>query len=587
MVMAERTDGQGPMKGESIKLLGIQESEYRKFLPEYLEKQVKSLMDLFRRYNDLLPSLYRQNPADFDSHEAQYLSFLVDRNRRATEIGNPDYEQIAEHANSLLPAETLMVLCMDGRVKLIHVAGFSAGVGSSIRTAGGLLEGFEESDGELSLRDDAPLARLIDKKLGDDDPKAIAEIFDSHWRCAARIAEEEATGNSTGSSHQDAGLYRDVQYKKRMIQAIKDYIERKHPKARKEIIFAQTTFNPVTGYMYMGLDTDAALRYAERKSKDRKYAEFTKEVLMDLVKQGKIISTGDLISDPKIREIFDNHLFEADWRKRYAGTAYNFWSNMEHLKKEILPEFKDKVLEIYPKLGEPGGSNEKELDERAMVLLCNAYNTYLHNPKHDEMRYLQMEDEEYEKEEHYPYGIHNEEGVKVSEGGHPPYDITMFVTYPGEPDSVETAARIVRKNRREGRVKDILGRYKDDPEGFAKSPVSVVVQEIVRESDKVTEKQWEELRDIDWSDLTPDWEKQSADDFRDYLLEKGITSGIILKHIEDLRQKMIGMYSHKALGKHLRQLFKTAMPGICDKDRNFQAIIPFVKVGRAKLKKAA
>ena len=198
-----------------------------------------------------------------------------------------------------------------------------------------------------------------------------------------------------------------------------------------------------------------------------------------------------------------------------------------------------------------------------------------------------MDDHDYEKEEHYPYGIHNEEGVKISEGGHPTYDITMFVVYPGDVDSVETAAKIVRENRLNEKVWDRLGGYKGDPEGFSKSPVPVVMQEIVRETDTntVKEDQWEALRNVDWSDIPARWEKMSREAFDEYIVSKGIDSHLIATHIHALRDKMIGIYAHRVVGMHLRQLYKTILPAICDQNRNFQAIIPFVKVGRTTYEK--
>ncbi len=562
-------------------LLGLIEPEYRPYLPKHLEHQVGDVMDHYRRYNGLQPSMYAQRLEDFDSHEAYYLSVFVDRNRRASETATPEYKKTVEFANSLLPVETLMIMCMDGRVKLIHTNGFSAGVGSSIRTAGGMLEGFEEEEGGLTLKQTSNFARLIERKLNDNASKPFGENFDSHWTCAARIGEEQATGNNP---QHDAGLYRDIQYKKRMIEATQEYMRTNHPNAKRDAIFTQTTFNPTTGYMYMGLETNRALNLAENAAADKKYAEFDKEMLKQLIEKEWIISTGELINEGLIKRAFEKCAFEADWKNNYTETAGKFWDGVSALKGELMPYLSHRILAVYPELARNSEKARKEVEHRSMLLLTNAFNTYLQNPNHDEMRYLEMDDHDYENEGNYPYGIHNEEGVKVSEGGHPPYDITMFVVYPGDADSVETAAKIVRTNRANKRVVDILGLYKDDPEGFAKSPVPVLMQEIVRENEvaNVTPDQWQALRDVDWSDMPANWEEMPYKDFDYYLAnEKGINSHLIAIHIHALREKMIGLYNHKSLGKHLRQLYKTVMPVIYNQDREAQAVIPFVKVGRA------
>lgn len=566
-------------EGKFDTLLGLPREEYRKYLPEHLEKQVDDLMQLYQNYNELLPMMYRQRGEDLVSHRAFYLSFLIDRNRRAEETATPEYNDTVEFANSQLPVETLMILCMDGRVKLIHTNGFSAGVGGSIRTAGGMLEGFEEEEAGLTLRPTSSFARLIERKINEDSDKPLGENFDSHWTCAARIQEEAATGNYP---HADAGLYRDVRYKKRMVEATRDYVNQYSPDAKRDLILTQTTFNPTTGYMYMGLETDAALTFAESQATDPKYAEFNKDVMKELIMKEKIISTGELAAEKVFRSAFEKYKFQADWKNGYESTAKQFWTGIASLKEELMPQLSERLIAIYPTLARRGERARKELEHRAMILLTNAFNAYLYNPNHDEMSYLEMDDHDYEALGIYPYGIHNEEGVKVSEGGHPPYDITMFVVYPGDTDSVETASKIVRGNRAGKRVKDVLGNYDNDPEGFAKSPVPVVMQEIVRETElsKVSDHEWETLKGIDWSDMPSNWDRMTYEDFDRYLVEKGVSSHLIAIHLHSMREKMKGFYDDKTLGKHLKQLYKTVMPIICNQDRETLAVIPLVKVGR-------
>lgn len=579
-------------------LLGLTESEYRQFLPEYLQEQLNYLMRLYREYNPLLPQMYRHNEIDFSTNEEFFNSFLIDRNRRAQEIASPEYEEVARFAESQLPMDTYEVLCMDGRVKLIHTNGFTAEIASSTRTAGGLFSGFEaNNEGVLELKPNSQFAKLLVKQLRKDRTKGLAEILDSHWTCAKRIGEEGATGNI---DTQDSGLYRDVLVKQQMCHAIRTFLEGNEELADRNVALIQTTFNPVTGFMYMGLETPEALAVAEQAAMEKaaeegedpmnaaKYSEFNKDVLKDLIQGRKIISTGALIDEPAIRESFENHKFDINWQKRYVDSARQFWNNIASLKQELFPILIEKVLHIYPDLNNGNSHSQEELEQRAMLLLTNAFNAFLHNETHDEMEYLSITDETYEEQGRYPYGIHNEVGVKISDGGHPLYDLTMFVVTPGEPESVETAAEIVRANRRNGRITHpIFENYNKKKNAFTKSPVPVVIQEIVRETGNVVipDDAWETLRKADWADMPANWESMDQAGFDEYLSGKGIDSHIIVAHIHELRNKMIALYEHPKLGPHARQLFKIFMPGICNQKREFQAIIPFVKVGRAMKEK--
>jgi len=107
---------------------------------------------------------------------------------------------------------------------------------------------------------------------------------------------------------------------------------------------------------------------------------------------------------------------------------------------------------LYPQLGNLEDVRaQKELEEKAMLLLCNLYNGYLHNPKHVESKYLKIPDKKYKSESTYAFDTHWEEGIKISEGGYPPYDIPMFVIFSGDedaiPESVMLAEELVRDNR--------------------------------------------------------------------------------------------------------------------------------------------
>lgn len=598
-------------------LVGLDQQTTERFLPKPLQHQLDHVMHLFSEYNKKLPKELKKPERALNFVAHFYASFLTDRNRRAEEITENDrYEQEAtERARKIVPIPTFFVLCMDGRVKPVHTNGFTADMAGAIRTPGGLLSEFVRTDGKLKLQEDSNFAKRL--LLASARSQYTAQVFDSHFFCAARTKEEAATGNHPA----DFGLRRDIIHKKEMFHAVNEFLD-KNGNGNK-VVPIQTSFNPVTGYMYMGLETDHALEFSEKKALEKaqatgmnpkeaaQYAEYSKDVVKELVQEGKVISTGQLIAEPTIREAFERNRFDIDRQHRYVESAVEFWTKMETLWAELLPTLKEKLIAVYPELGAQDERTQKELEERTLLLLSNAFNTYLHNDDHDEIAYLDLDDSTYEEEQHYEYGVHNEAGVKISEGGHPPYDMVMFVIYSedleNQPAWVELASGIVRTNRSASplpRVDDLSGNYKvfKDEEkkvvnetekiAFEKAPVCLVNQEIIRNVEDpglpeedwviIPDTEWQRLERTDWSDMPKNWESMTPEDFENYLVKrKRITHALIIEGIENLRQKMARLYEDNLdTASHLKDLYKTALPIVCDQNRRTHAIIPFLKVGR-------
>lgn len=555
--------------------------------PERINLQIRSFVDRLQGYNSTLPPERQHLERDYEFLGSFFSNFIRDRNSRAEEVNSPGYEKVLELANSLFPMTAFSVMCMDGRVKLIHVFGFSAGIGSSIRVPGGLLKEFVRGrEGKLMLADHSNFAELLNGAL--EKNNALAEIFDSHWGCAARKNEETARGGQP----EDAGLYSDVVHKKEMVSATKAYLGKKEHGNNMQVVFAQTTFNPLTGFLYMGLETNKALKLAKDFAKEKAANNvrnpesavpvYSKEVMKLLVEKGLIISTGQLIGNEIIKEKLDQSFFNVNWKRDYIKTAEQFWKGIANIKEDLLPIFKQSLKTIYPELSHEDAKTEKELEEKAMLLLCNTYNAYLHNRSHVEVEYLSIPDEEYESKGHYEYDHHSEEGIKVSEGGYPPYEIPMFVIFSGDlqnvPSGIEMASGIVRENRLKGRVKDSSGIY-HGLEDFATAPVPVVMQEIIRDV-RLTIEDWRVLEEADWSDLSNNWDTMSQHDFALYLQKKGKFSIALANGIENLRVKMKTVFDPNApTAAHLIDQYKVVLPLICDQDRMTHAIIPFVKLG--------
>src|SRR5690606_30084858 len=108
------------------------------------------------------------------------------------------------------------------------------------------------------------------------------------------------------------------------------------------IIPIQTSFDPHSGFLYMGLETDEALRYVSENG-----GEYTEKVLQDLVRKGKVLSTLQLIGDLQLDTVFLEHIFPLDWKAKYVESAGLFWKNISTFKESVLPAIEEKVKEVF------------------------------------------------------------------------------------------------------------------------------------------------------------------------------------------------------------------------------------------------
>ncbi len=557
-----------------------------RLLPERVRGQIFGFVDLLESYNSRLPAERQRSPEDYRYLRHFFPAFVTDRNSRAEEVKSPEYQAVSEIAHEALPMSTLAVMCMDGRVKMIHAFGFSADIGSAIRVPGGILKDFVRGpDGKLRLDKGTSFAKQLDSAVSKN--RHLAEVFDSHWGCAAQGKEEKARGKKP----EDGGLFSDVLYKREMADATRLYVVEKHLDAR-HLSLIQTTFNPVTGYMYMGLETDEALAFARERAgarakehgRDHAVPVYSKEVIRSMIEEGLVVSTGQLIELPAVREAFDQHFFEVSWKDDYITSAKKFWEGINSMRDVLFPVLKRNLVSIYPGLQSMDKGSQRELEERAMLLLANSFNAFLHNRDHNEAQYLDMSDEDYEKQEHYEYDRHREEGVKISRGGHPVYDIAMLVINSEDKETMaadlEFGSEIVRENRLLGRIKDSSGVY-ETPEDFAAAPVPVVMQEIITDP-RLTEKDWQALDEIDWTGIQDlPWDKWTSSEFAEWLGEKAKLQNSISTAIDRLRINMATIFDRNSQSSaHLVDQYKVALPIVCGADRETHAVIPFVKLGQ-------
>lgn len=536
-------------------------------LPQLIS-QVNTFLDELEKYNDVRPQERKRDKKDYDFLRYFYEGFFTGRNKRADEVSSSEYQAIRKLALEQFPTPTLWNLCMDGRVKTVLTNGATAGVGASIRVPGGILREFvRDPQGNFRLLPESNFAGLLDRALHWPEGDIVTEVFDSHVGCAARNVEEQARGREP----KDSGLLSDILHKRDMLQAVTVFVNEAYGE-RKHVIGIQTSFDPHDGYMYMGLETENALSFARQhaltqvKNEGKMYRwEYTDEVLAKVVANKKAIYTKKLIELPAILNAFSRHIFKADWAKDYVATSVRFWQSIADMKAEILPLIQEQLVSIYPQLDNSSELARKELEERAILLLTNAFVAFINNQRE------------------YPYGIHREECVKVSRGGFPPYDISAFVVLGSDEKNIcaniELAAALVRQNRRHGRIKDHSGIF-TDPEEFAQAPVPLVVQETLEET--LDSGIWEPLTKIDWSDLPKNWDTLSDRDFFNYLETKGDIHLKLAIGMNTLRRHMAILFDpDQVMAGRLVSHHKVAIPVMVDKNRTNYFIIPFVKLGFA------
>ena len=584
------------MRNISRSPLDVGRTAEQVYLPEILNDQA---INFVKKAYEMMPEERRRSLEEFKYLIHFFPAFIKDRNKRAAEISSDKYKEIIEKAKDLLPMRVFSLMCMDGRIKPIHAYGLPAEIGHSIRTPGGMLDDFIQGTKRVWLKKGSEFAKQL--KIRIDSGDEFCEVFDSHMACAARKMVHISVGEE-----QDDGLYEDVSDKRKMAEAVRDYVKDynlAHPdKPEKYVPVIQTTFNPTTGYLYMGLETDGAREVAlehakqvaasvEGRDPEMAKAVYSKQTLKVLLEKGKIISTGDLVNNNSaIREVFEANWFKADWKDNYVSTAVQFLSNAMQIKEALLPEFEKVVMGVYKDLNPQNEVDAKEITQRAMLLLTSSYNAFLHNRAHSEENYLTTSDEEYKKTVHYRYRDHEEQCVKVSErGGHPPYEIPAFLVSSLNkfklPEYVQTAVGIVRENRLKKRAKEISGIFKvhtkDGLDAFHKSTVPLIVHAVV-DGENLTQADWEILQNFDWDKFPKNWDTMSEKEFDSQIAKiSPRLAAALIEGVKNIWHTTRAIYDkqNSIISKNLINQDILALPVLCDQSRQIRAIIPFIKVG--------
>lgn len=567
-------------------------AESQSYPKEGLSTQVRRGLDYFIGLHD--GTSLKQEDRKLVSTNIEKI--LISRTKRASEISTSDYLKVIDQL--MTPKEkggifnnpdVFGVDCIDGRVLPVFVAGIIAKFGGIIRIPAGDITEIKKRSGIAELPEGSNFAQRLNEAFKNRKTNKITQIFDSHLYCAAREKDENAH-NRHPSDH---GLYADVKRKKEMADATVRYVEKQNGK--RSVSPIQLSFDPTTGYIYMGLETEDVMKVAERHGNvffDESTEAIKEGANFNLLKQmahdGDILSTEFLSKDPDIKTVLDQvRQTDLDWEKHYSKTAINFWGNIKKLQKTSLyTTLKIKLAAVYQKeVKNPKSTiGRAEIEDRATIALANLFGTYCLTKGGTRP---------------FPHVEHREEIGVASEGGYGPYsEYPSFAIDIHDEDNLAANTRlaydIILSNRKKGNITT-----RED------APVVIMVEHIVKTGPK--NHIWKELSDADLQKqlkMLPDipfhgknWLDWDDQEFHSCLKSNfNIKNSAMIQELNKLRHAMIAMYKRipskdqdPSKDESLFRLFPQfkrekdsrprliLIPVLADQNRSAQAIIPFIK----------
>lgn len=418
-----------------------------------------------------------------------FTEFLKVRLSRSKELNSPEIREVNDKIIGLFGSKLGITSCMDGRLPLTAIWGFPMEAVRAMRVPGGDIPGFylDLEAGETRLDPSSLFARKIEGQSDKEHPTRF-QVLNAHKSCAARGAIE----TNLGSKPKDGGLFQDVKKKREMGIAL----ERQF--GIVPIIFVP---DPETGFGYMGLGQDGLLK--EKIGINEK--QYDDDIIADLVKDGRVISTKDIADE--MADKFAEFPVDVDWEQNYTRTAVQFWSNIASMSEdpEVLNHVESKMRAVY---SEGNGiekiRSEEEMRVRSLLVLSNAYLGWLYGQKGG-----------------HPYKEHTESCVVIDFKNKGPFNrYTAFVVAPdiaSVDDNTLMAQTIVRANRIGKKVVDDSELY-PTPEQFREAPVPVILKtEIPAQS---TDAIWEDLKNLDWSEIQNSWITMPEAIFEQWALTK-------------------------------------------------------------------
>ncbi|MCL5970555.1 MAG: hypothetical protein M1450_03580 [Patescibacteria group bacterium] len=552
---------------------GLARAEDR-FVPEGICRQIDAFLTPLMQANEIRPQYDRREISEYDYIRHNIMTYVAERNARALEINTPEYQDVVRLADSIIPVKTFGVDCMDERDDATRKFGFSAKISGIMRVpAANIKEFIRGVKQKIELLKNSKFAQVIDALC--ERNNIFAEVINSHLGCAARkLIEEENIGEL-----EDDGLLRDVLEKRQMADAMREYVATKYGD-EKTVLPIQTSFDPHSGFIYMGLETDEALDFAVQSAQGAQPV-YSKAVRKELVASGKVLSTRLLAF--RLSDIFNQYQFKPDWNSHYKETAINFWNNIAAMKDIVLPAIKSEVLKVYGHLNTDSEIAQKELEERAVLLLTNAYSGFLHNPH----GVVEVESDDGHEDHGYQHGEHNGVYIATVENIYGPYPTPNFVVSNYSMDEVSErtrlAMRLIRGNRKAGRTIDASGIF-EDQDRFEKVSVTDFMVQINRGMHP--EHYRRILENVDWSDLPKDWDEMNTREFSDYFIRIAQRAGLnfvpgeLIISLDELREKMkIVCSKESSMSRAAVDQNLVVVPVLVGANRQVLGIVPFIKTG--------
>lgn len=520
-----------------------------------LERQVASFVGRLEGANSRRE--IKRIPQDYAFIRDFYSRVIQNRNARADEIDYPEYREVLQITNRLLPYPVSLLRCMDGRA-FGPLIGLFGHVGQSVTVAGGTINEFvrHEATQKFYLLPNSNYAEYLREALRQHKNTVHIEIMDSHLGCAAR----EAAENAKGRFPKDFGLFADVVQKQAMGNAVVEYVNQKY-KGKRKIIVMSISLDLRSGFLYMGLGTSQVIR------KNMTKQSYDAARLQYLVQKGEIISTESLAGEPEISKLFHNFSFPIDLVNNYGAGALRLWRAVEQMFPKLRQILAARLYKVYPRFKNPDYEYPDELNERAVILLVNAFIGYLHKTQH----------------KIYPFALHREEGIFLGKGSNTPYAIEMFgvstIDMDLVPANMELSVALIRGNRNSQRVQ--AGRqFFASAEEFVAAPVCAIMQ--VKVLDNLTEAEWGQVSAVAWNEFDEfDWTTMSVREFLDYLEEQNPDIPLaVVNAMNKLRHRLAYLYHlDRGTSPFLIEQDLIILPVISDLSLRIRAVLPFLKTG--------
>lgn len=528
----------------------------------HVDFQVRNYLKAQGLVNACRPERYQRKDLERELLFLEFLllGFFASRDQRKIDLDSPAVRRAVSIKESLIEGHPFFCNCGDGRCLTKIMWGFH---GQTLRYPAGESKEFrwDSAKKKIYLPHDSKLAESLRKTIKDlniRNLRELIEVLDSHRWCAARKREEE---DRYGRELEDHGLYYDLLKKQEIAEALRVFLAEVCGDAA-DLMVLHTTFDPETGYAYMGLE-----RYLGEDQEWIKINGFTDGVIKQLVADGSILSTEALLFSEEILREFQANAFELNYEMAYSESSVLFWEAMAIMMPTAHASIARRVRSVYRQ------ASDLEIRRRALLLQSNAFGRYLLSLKYGDI---------------YPYRDHTE-GIIVktlSEKG--PYVIahaaSIDPTSPYPSTALAFFADLIRSNRRKGNMsdpeKDMVPQLYGGYDAFSRAVIPTVNFRRVPNMDLPA---LPVIQDTDWSDLALEpWQKWGVRELEWYIRGKishriGYISTDTMNAISELHEKAKEIYHYGLPAtESLLEGRIVNLPVLAGPQRETIAIFPFI-----------